>query len=112
MKRKITELEQKLIENGWKLVCKSYSGKHSEKTEHYEYCKVETLKPQNINYGQLIKLNAKRTEIIDYGLLNVSFELLNEQLLVTLRVMLRNLHSFVDEITVEKWESDDNAASL
>lgn len=112
MKRKITELEQKLIDNGWKLINKTYSGKRSEKTNNYVYFKTETLTSQNINYGQLIKLNAKRTEIVDYGLLNVSCDLLNEQLLVTLRVMLRNLHSFVDEITMEEWESDDNATSL
>ncbi len=111
MKRKITDLEQKLIDSGWKLIGKVYSGKHSEKTDHYEYFKMETLSTQNINYGQIIKLNAKRTEIVDFGLLKVSCDLLNEQLLVTLRVMLRNLHSFVDEITMEKWESDDNAIS-
>lgn len=112
MKRKVTELEQKLIDNGWKLTGKVYSGKHSEKTNHYEYFKTETLITHNINYGQIIKLNAKRTEIIDFGLLKVSCDLLNEELLITFRIMLRNLRSFVDEITMKEWESDNNATSL
>ena len=112
MKRKTTELEQKLIDNGWKLINKTYSGKHSEKTDHYEYFKMETLSTQNINYGQIIKLNAKRTEIIDFGLLKVTCDLLNETTLITLRIMLANLRSFVNEITMEEWESDDNATSL
>ena len=37
MKRKITELEKNLIEKGWELDHKTYTGKHSEKTFQYVY---------------------------------------------------------------------------
>lgn len=40
MKRKITELEKNLIEKGWELDHKTYTGKHSEKTFQYVYEKV------------------------------------------------------------------------
>lgn len=112
MKRKITELEQKLIDNGWKLINKTYSGKRSEKTNNYVYFKTETLTSQNINYGQVIKLNAKRTGIVDYGLLNVSCELLNDLTLMTFRIMLTNLRSFIKEIIPFQEKEKGNATSL
>jgi len=59
MKRKITELEQQLIEFGWKLVAKEYCGKNSEKTQNYVYEK----KIGFVEYG-IIPFKAK--VIIDY----------------------------------------------
>lgn len=40
MKRKLTELEKKLIENGWYLESKTYYGKHSDKVLNYIYRKT------------------------------------------------------------------------
>lgn len=42
MKRKKTQLEESLIEKGWYLIQKTYTGKHSDKVFEYIYEKVYT----------------------------------------------------------------------
>lgn len=60
MKRKTTELEQRLIEKGYYLSHKSYGGRKSEKTLSYIY----------VNKNAFVKLDNKRTSVLDYGILN------------------------------------------
>lgn len=69
MKRTVTELEEKLIGLGYKLVFKQYGGKHSQKVDRYIYFKQD-------EDGDLIKvvLDKKREEIITIGLNGVNFE--------------------------------------
>lgn len=40
MKRKITNLEKKLLDNGWRLHRKYYCGKNSDRVDSYEYCNI------------------------------------------------------------------------
>lgn len=58
MKRKITDLEKKLLENGYILVGKDYSGKHSEKTNFYTYK----------SGSGVIKIDYTRTKVVDFAL--------------------------------------------
>ena len=70
MKRKITELEKNLIEKGWELDHKTYTGKHSEKTFQYVYEKVYVGEYER-NDGKIVVtttsayciLNSKREKI-------------------------------------------------
>lgn len=66
MERKTTELEQKLLKNGFELTQKKYTGKHSERIASYLYTK-----------GCLfVVLTPKRNEIIDYGVIPLNNVLL------------------------------------
>ena len=60
MKRKITNLEQRLIDKGYYLSHKHYGGRKSEKTLSYMY----------VNKNAFVKLDSKREQVVDYGLLN------------------------------------------
>ena len=62
MRRKITDLEQRLIDKGYYLSHKQYSGRKSEKTHSYTY----------VNKNAFVKLDFKRENVISYGLLNYS----------------------------------------
>lgn len=67
MKRKVTELEQKLINDGWCLTTKRYTGKHSQKILCYEYHKTSDLRNDNKTYDLFIQLDQKRSQIVKYG---------------------------------------------
>lgn len=99
MKRKITNLEQKLINNGWCLTIKRYTGKHSEKTLCYEYHKTSDLRNENRSYEQIIKLDQKRSHIVDFGINNVSVEFLNDQELTFVRSLYLILKLYVERLT-------------
>lgn len=58
MKRKTTELEQRLINNGYRLTKKQYGGRKSEKTLFYVYEKGE----------QFVKLDYKRENVLSLGI--------------------------------------------
>lgn len=62
MKRKITELEQKLLDKGWVLVSKEYCGNHSQFTRHYQYYKIVDL--PHYSYGVRVRLDKKRTSVL------------------------------------------------
>ena len=99
MKRKITHLEQYLIANGWYLATKRYSGKHSEKTLSYEYHKTSDLRNDGKTYEQIIKLDQKRSKIVDYGIKNVNIEFLNSDELLFVKSLYLSLQLFVEKIT-------------
>lgn len=81
MKRKTTELEQTLINNGYRLSHKQYGGRHSEKTLSYYYVKGE----------QFVRLDYKRENVLSYGLLNQSFNELTSYDLDQVRTKLYNV---------------------
>ena len=62
MKRKTTELEQRLINNGYRLTKKVYGGRKSEKTLYYYYEKDNAF----------IKLDYTREKVLSVGLSNYS----------------------------------------
>lgn len=99
MKRKITELEQKLLENGWHLTIKRYTGKHSEKILSYEYHKTSDLRNDNKVYDLFINLDLKRSQIVKYGVANLFIERMTEEELTIVRFIFLELRKFVERLT-------------
>ena len=102
MKRKITELEQKLIENGWCLTIKRYTGKHSEKTHRYEYHKTSDLRNNGKSYEQIIELDTKRSQIVNYGIANIQINYLDNDGLMVIRFLFLELRHFVEKLAVRE----------
>ena len=77
MKRHITKLEQKLIDNGFILREKHYYGKHSEKTFYYVYKGVTSIDIDNESLDVLtfIELNPKRDYVFNLKIVNPFVEL-------------------------------------
>ena len=68
MKRKITDLEQKLYDNGWKLTSKTYCGKFSQFTSSYNYGKV-VIAGVGTYYFE-VSLDKKRSKVLSYRFIN------------------------------------------
>ena len=102
MKRKITELEEKLINSGWCLTLKRYTGKNSEKTFCYEYHKIADLRNEGKTYNQIIKLNQKRSQIVSYGIANVNIEYLDDDELLFIRSLYLQLDFFIKGLSREE----------
>ena len=102
MNRNVTELEQKLINDGWYLSFKSYQGKHSEKTLCYEYHKTADLRLENKTFDQVIKLDTKREHVVNYGVLNPDIELLDQDTMTFVRGLFITLRDYVARITNEE----------
>lgn len=99
MKRKITELEEKLIEDGWCLTIKRYTGKHSEKTHRYEYHKTSDIRNNGKCYEQIIELDQKRSQIVNYGITNIQINYLDREELDLIRFLFLELRHYVERIT-------------
>jgi len=73
MKRKKTQLEESLIEKGWYLIQKTYTGKHSDKVLAYIYEKVYAYENTRkcdgkvflASYTARVVLDSKREKIDD-----------------------------------------------
>ena len=78
MKRKTTDLEQKLISKGYYLVLKHYCGRTSQKTLSYQYVQGNTF----------ITLDSKREKVTNYGLLNYHAMQLGEMELQGIKMSL------------------------
>ena len=65
MLRKITDLEQKLLDKGYVLVGKKYKGNRSQFTDSYEYCKMSLGENNWLEHFTII-IDKKRENIIDY----------------------------------------------
>ena len=101
MKRKITELENKLIEDGWCLTIKRYTGKHSEKTHRYEYHKTSDIRNNGKCYEQIIELDAKRSQIVNYGIANIQINYLDREELDLIRFLFLELRHYVERVEQE-----------
>ena len=102
MKRKITELEQKLLENGWYLANKRYTGKRSEKTLCYEYQKTSDLRNDNKVYDLFINLDLKRSQIVKYGVANLFMERMGSEELMIVRFLFLELRHYVERLTEKR----------
>lgn len=100
MNRKITELEQKLIDDGWYLNLKRYTGKRSDKIECYEYHKTSDIRNDGKTYDQIIKLDQKRSQIVSFGIGNLAIEYMSEEELTFVRFLYFELKHFVEKLTV------------
>ena len=89
MKRKITKLEQTLIDNGYRLSHKQYGGRKSEKTLSYYYVK---LNPQ-IKHNQFVRLDYKRENILSLGILNYTCQELTRFELDGLKVLIESIEN-------------------
>ena len=98
MKRKITELENKLIEDGWCLTIKRYTGKHSEKTHRYEYHKTSDIRNNGKCYEQIIELDQKRSQIVNYGIANIQINYLDREELDLIRFLFLELRHYVERL--------------
>lgn len=94
MKRKVTDIEQKLLDNDYKLVCKNYSGKHSEKVDCYIY----------VNGNNAIKLDSTRTKPIDFALVGVNVSTIDKTVLLVLNTEFKALNEFVASLCPQKEE--------
>ena len=99
MKRKVTDLEQKLINDGWCLTIKRYTGKHSEKTHGYEYHKTSDLRNNGKVYDLFIYTNKKRSQIVKYGVASLFIERMTEEELTIVRFIFLELRKFVESLT-------------
>ena len=86
MKRKTTDLEQKLISKGYYLSHKTYGGKKSQKTLFYYY----------INKNSFVKLDSKREKVVTYGLLNYHAMELTRLELQGIQIVLDMLESEIE----------------
>lgn len=98
MARKITELEQKLLDDGWKLTIKHYTGKHSEKSFCYEYHKTSDLRNNGKVYDLFIYVNKKRSQIVKYGVKNLTFQYMGDDELTLVRFLFLELKHFIQRI--------------
>lgn len=108
MKRKITKLEQKLLDKGFVLECKTYKGKHSQFVNEYHYRGVMQFfvdeYDTNILDNVLVVLNSKKDHIVKvyiYNDLTYSKYLSKD----TLRQKLIMITQFENEIL--RLESDE-----
>lgn len=98
MKRKTTELEQKLIANGWYLTLKRYSGKRSQFTQSYEY------HHDNNGHKEVIYLDKKRESVIKFGISDVKVEVLTKEELHEIHKLYLELDMWVRSLNVNVWE--------
>jgi hypothetical protein len=97
MKRKTTQLEKRLLDNGYYLSHKSYSGRKSEKTLSYTYVKE----------NKFIRLDYKREKVITYGLTNYHAMELTEMELQGIKLLLNFIKS-----DLESGENDNGEPTL
>ena len=101
MKRKITNLEQRLIDDNWCLAIKRYTGKHSEKILCYEYHKTSDLRNNGKCYEQIIELDTKRSQIVNYGIANIQINYLDRDELDLIRFLFLELRHYVERVEQE-----------
>lgn len=100
MKRKTTNLEQRLINDGWCLSLKRYTGKHSQKTFCYEYSK-------NIDDQEhIIVLNPKRTNVVKFGIANVHIDFVSKETLANIHQLYLELKEFVETLKTPEPRED------
>lgn len=102
MSRKITGLEQKLIDDGWQLLTKHYTGKHSEKSLCYEYQKTSDIRNNGKTYDLFIYLDQKRSQIAKYGVKNLFIDYMGDDELTLVRFLFLELRHFVQRLEKEE----------
>lgn len=102
MKREITKLEQKLIDNGYKLEFKSYVGKHSQKVEFYVY------KGQLEDYQVLIYLDSKRVRVDHYCFENKTPRYIGLENIEILERVYKELTEFIYSLSDEVLNNENS----
>ena len=99
MKRRVTEIESKILNDGWCLTIKRYTGKYSQKILCYEYHKTSDLRNDNKTYDLFIHLNQKRSQIVKYGIKNLFIEEMTSEELTIVRFLFLELRHYVERLT-------------
>ena len=119
MKRKETQLELNLIEKGWELDHKTYTGKHSDKVLNYVYEKVYSREYERKCDGKIVittwsarvLLDSKREHIDDVLIRSPMSSYVNEITTALIFGKIRNITKEVEscypnqekeELTVEE----------
>ena len=104
MKRHITELEKNLIEKGWELDHKVYTGKHSDKVLNYVYEKVYvkeyTRKDGKVvvsTWSARVLLDPKREKIDDVLIKSPFKEYTNALTCILVHMKVKEIEKEVNE---------------
>jgi hypothetical protein len=98
MKRKRTELEEDLIKKGYKLLYKTYSGKHSQKVDHYVYggsTYISFDSGGRFVVPTKILLNPGRTQIFYVQILNCFEEYIGSLTVETIVATFNKVNDYV-----------------
>lgn len=106
MKRKITNLEQKMFDKGWKLEAKNYAGKYSQWTDFYQYCKEYKLENAKNNVDLFICLDKKREKIVYYWANFNCANILDELVFNDMTTLMNYLRNEVMSLKEEKYEQE------
>jgi hypothetical protein len=89
--RKVTDLEKRLIANGYRLSHKEYGGRNCDKTLAYFYVKD----------GCFIKLDTKREKVLARGLYNYQCKMLTRMELQGIKLLLDRIDDeIMDDISI------------
>lgn len=81
MERKTTEIEKRLLGNGYRLTKKIYGGSKSQKTLYYYYEKG----------NQFVKLDSKREQVLGVGISDYSCKELTRMEVEGIKITIRNI---------------------
>lgn len=109
MIRRTTELEKRLISNGWYLTSKNYYGKGSNKTLCYNYTKTFELKEMVVD--AIVVISPKRDEVFNVSLALFDTTLLEKELPLYQQLFDIIKHEINGDLTNEQldnpYEEDD-----
>lgn len=104
MKRKKTQLEINLIEKGWQLDHKTYTGKHSDKVDNYVYEKTYTNEHTRedgkivvTSWSARVLLDSKREHIEDVLIKSPLMPFVNSITCIMVVHKIREIEKEVDE---------------
>lgn len=99
MKRKITLLEEKLIEKGLKLSHKTYIGKHSQFVCGYVYCGKISVSTNDATYSIPTKvyLDAKRTKVEKIVILTCYDDCFTKESVAELVAIYGSVENYINE---------------
>ena len=110
-KRKTTQIEEKLIEDGWYLKSKSYSGKNSEKTDFYDYTKNVEFE-ENFAFAAIVRLDSKREKVINIGIPNINVDNLTRDKLDDIHLRFEYLQTYIQKLLSAQKQNDDPQHTL
>ena len=100
MKRKTTDLEIRLNENGYKLSHKTYVGKKAEKVDEYVYLKTDGTTTYQVN------VDRTRNTITSYSFTNRAFYVFNGDSIDLLQALYIDFTNEIKKIESEVKQDD------
>ena len=100
MKRKTTDLEIRLNENGYKLSHKTYVGKKAEKVDEYVYLKKDGITTYQVN------VDRTRNTITSYSFTNRAFYVFNSDSIDLLQALYIDFTNEIKKIESEAKQDD------